>query len=151
MKQDDLNGVVGLTIEYCEKVTLPVNKLGLVQWVVLNNTNDIELIHSEQNSHEDIKSFNIINGQSFNIINSTLQKFSYKASKPSKIDYLTLDGVKVIDEIVFSNITIHTLEMSNCEINKIRTEAFDVKVTNVLKIKNNAFKEVESNAFKKLR
>ena len=143
MKQDNLNGVVGLTIEYCEKVTLPMNKLGLVQWVVLNNTNDIELIHSEQNSHEDI--------QSFNIINSTLQKFSYKASKPSKIDYLTLDGVKVIDEIVFSNITIHTLEMSNCEINKIRTEAFDVKVTNVLKIKNNAFKEVESNAFKKLR
>ena len=143
MKQDDLNGVVGLTIEYCEKVTLPVNKLGLVQWVVLNNTNDIELIHSEQNSHEDI--------QSFNIINSTMQKFSYKASKPSKIDYLTLDGVKVIDEIVFSNITIHTLEMSNCEINKIRPEAFDVKVTNVLRIQNNAFKEVESNAFKKLR
>ena len=143
MKQDDLNGVVGLTIEYCEKVTLPVNKLGLVQWVVLNNTNDIELIHSEQNSHEDI--------QSFNIINSTMQKFSYKASKPSKIDYLTLDGVKVIDEIVFSNITIHTLEMSNCEINKIRPEAFDVKVTNVLRIQNNAFKEVESNAFEKLR
>ena len=143
MKQDDLNGVVSLTMEYCEKVTLPVNKLGLVQWVVLNNTNDIELIHSEQNSDEDIKSFNIIN--------STLQKFSYKASKPFKIDYLNLDGVKVIDEIVFSNITIHTLEMSNCEINKIRTEAFDVKVTNVLKIKNNAFKEVESNAFKKLR
>ena len=78
-------------------------------------------------------------------------KFSYKASQPSTISYLSLKGVKVIDEIVFSNITIHTLEISNCEINKIRTEALDVKVTNVLKIQNNAFKEVESNAFKKLR
>ena len=143
MNQDDLNGVVGLTIEYCEKVSLPVNKLGFVQWIVLNNTNDIELIHSEQNFHDDIKSFNIIN--------STLQKFSYKASNSSKIDYLTLDGVKVTEEIVFSNIKIHTLNITNCEINKIRQEAFDVKVTNGLNLQNNAFKEVESNAFKKLR
>ena len=143
MNQDDLNGVVGLTIEYCEKVSLPVNKLGFVQWIVLNNTNDIELIHSEQNFHDDIKSFNIIN--------STLQKFSYKASNSSKIDYLTLDGVKVTEEIVFSNIKIHTLNITNCEINKVRQEAFDVKVTNGLNLQNNAFKEVESNAFKKLR
>ena len=57
----------------------------------------------------------------------------------------------MIDEIVLSNITIHTLEISNSEINKIRTEALDVNVTNFLKIKNNAFKEVESYAFKKLR
>ena len=83
--------------------------------------------------------------------NATIRKFSYKASKPSTINYLSLEGVKVIDEIVLSNITINTLEISSCEINKIRTEAPDVKVTNVLKIQNNVFKEVESNAFKKLR
>ena len=148
MKPDDLIGVGWLTIEYCEKVSLPVNKLGLIKQVVINNTNDIEFIHSEQNTTYDIP---FTNTTSFFIKNSTLQKFSYKASKPSTISYLSLEGVKVIDEIVFSNIEIHTLEISNCEINKIRTEALDVNVTNVLKIKNNAFKEVESYAFKKLR
>ena len=148
MKQDDLNGVVGLIIEYCEKVTLPVNKLGLVQWVVLENVNDIEFIHSEKNTTYDIQ---FTNHSNFVIKNSILRKLSYKAAKPSTIDYLTLDGVKVTEEIVFSNITIHTLEISNCEINKIRTEALDVKVTDVLKMQNNAFKEVESNAFEKLR
>ena len=148
MKPDDLIGVGWLTIEYCEKVTLPVNKLGLIKQVVINNTNDIEFVHSKQNATYDIP---FTNTTSFNIINSSIRKFSYKASKPSKISYLTLVGVKVIDEIVLSNITINTLEISNCEINKIRTEALDVKVTDVLKIQNNAFKEVESNAFKKLR
>ena len=148
MKPDDLIGVGWLTIEYCKKVSLPVTKLGLMKWVVIENTNYIEFVHSEQNTTDDIP---FTNTTSFFIKNSTLQKFSYKASKPSMIDYLTLNGVKVTDEIVFSNIKIHTLEISNCEINKIRTEALDVKVTNVLKIKNNAFKEVESNAFKKIR
>ena len=94
---------------------------------------------------------NFLTSSNFVIKNSTLQKFSYKASKPSTISYLSLEGVKVIEEIVFSNIEIHTLEISNCEINKLRPEAFDVTVTNFLKIQNNAFKEVESNAFKKLR
>ena len=42
MKPDDLIGVGWLTIEYCEKVTLPVNKLGLMKFVVINNTNDID-------------------------------------------------------------------------------------------------------------
>ena len=147
MKPDDLIGIGWLTIEYCEKVTLPVNKLGLMQLVVIN-TNDIEFVHSKQNTTYDIP---FTNTTSFFIKNSTLQKFSYKASKPSTISYLSLEGVKVIDEIVFSNIEINTLEISNCEINKIRTEALDVEVTNVLKIQNNGFKEVESNAFKKLR
>ena len=147
MKPDDLIGIGWLTIEYCEKVTLPVNKIGLMQLVVIN-TNDIEFVHSKQNTTYDIP---FTNTTSFFIKNSTLQKFSYKASKPSTISYLSLEGVKVIDEIVFSNIEINTLEISNCEINKIRTEALDVEVTNVLKIQNNGFKEVESNAFKKLR
>ena len=148
MKPDDLIGVGWLTIEYCEKVALPVNKLGLMKWVVIKNTNYIEFVHSEQNTTDDIP---FTNTTSFVIKNSTLQKFSYKASKPSTISYLSLEGVKVIDEIVFSNIEINTLEISNCEINKIRTEALDVEVTNILKIQNNGFKEVESNAFKKLR
>ena len=148
MKPDDLIGVGWLTIEYCEKVTLPVNKLGLMKFVVINNTNDVEFVHSEQNTTYDVP---FTNTTSFFIKNSTLQKFSYKASKPSTISYLSLEGVKVIEEIVFSNIEIHTLEISNCEINKLRPEAFDVTVTNFLKIQNNAFKEVESNAFKKLR
>ena len=111
MKPDDLIGVGWLTIEYCEKVSLPVNKLGLIKQVVINNTNDIEFIHSEQNTTYDIP---FTNTTSFFIKNSTLQKFSYKASKPSTISYLSLEGVKVIDEIVLSNITIHTLEISNC-------------------------------------
>ena len=148
MKPDDLIGVGWLTIEYCEKVTLPVNKLGLMKFVVIDNTNDVEFVHSEQNTTYDVP---FTNTTSFFIKNSTLQKFSYKASKPSTISYLSLEGVKVIEEIVFSNIEIHTLEISNCEINKLRPEAFDVTVTNFLKIQNNAFKEVESNAFKKLR
>ena len=148
MKPDDLIGVGYLTIEYCKKVTLPVNKLGLMKFVVINNTNDVEFVHSEQNTTYDVP---FTNTTSFFIKNSTLQKFSYKASKPSTISYLSLEGVKVIEEIVFSNIEIHTLEISNCEINKLRPEAFDVTVTNFLKIQNNAFKEVESNAFKKLR
>ena len=149
MKPDDLIGVGWLTIEYCEKVTLPVNKLVDRKGVFLLNINDIEFIHPEQNTPILYKQ--VTNTSNFVIKNSTLRRFSYKASKPSTISYLTLEGVKVIDEIVFSNITIHTLEISNCEINKIRTKALDVKVTNVLKIQNNAFKEVESNAFKKLR
>ena len=148
MKPDDLIGVVSLQIIYCEKVTLPVNKLAERKWVFLENINDIEFIHSEKNTSYEIQ---FTNHSSFVIKNSTLRKLSYKASKPSTIDYLTLDGVKVTDEIVFSNIEIHTLEISYCEINKIRPEAFDVNTTNVLKIKNNVFKEVESNAFKKLR
>ena len=80
-----------------------------------------------------------------------LQKFFYKTSKLSRIDALTFDGVKVTDEIEVSNVEIDNLTISNCRINKIRQEALDVKVTNVLKIQNNTFKEVESNAFKKLR
>ena len=148
MKPDDLIGVGWLTIEYCKKVSLPVTKLGLMKWVVIENTNYIEFVHSEQNTTDDIP---FTNTTSFFIQNSTLQKFSYNASKSSTIGYLSLEGVKVIDEIVFSNIEINTLEISNCEINKIRTEALDVEVTNVLKIQNNGFKEVESNAFKKLR
>ena len=119
-----------------------------MKFVVINNTNDVEFVHSEQNTTYDVP---FTNTTSFFIKNSTLQKFSYKASKPSTISYLSLEGVKVIEEIVFSNIEIHTLEISNCEINKLRPEAFDVTVTNFLKIQNNAFKEVESNAFKKLR
>ena len=148
MKPDDLIGVPWLTIQYCEKITLPVNLLGLIKQVVIDNTNDIEFVHSKQNTTYDIP---FTNSASFFIKNSTLQKFSYKASKPSTISYLSLEGVKVMDEIVFSNIEIHTLEISNCEINKIRSEALDVTVTDVLKIQNNAFKEVESNAFKTLR
>ena len=53
MKPDDLIGVGWLTIEYCKKVTLPVNKLGLMKFVVINNTNDIEFVHSEQNTTYD--------------------------------------------------------------------------------------------------
>ena len=119
MKPVDLIGVGLLTIEYCEKVTLPVNKLGLMKQVVINNINDIEFVHSKQNTTYDIP---FTNTTSLFIKNSTFQKFSYKASKPSTIEYLSLEGVKVIDEIVLSNITIHTLEISNCEINKFRTE-----------------------------
>ena len=148
MKPDDLIGVVGLQIKYCEKVTLPLNKLADRKWVFLENINDIEFIHSEKDNSYKIP---FTNHSNFVIKNSILRKLSYKASKPSMIDYLTLDGVKVTDEIVFSNIKIDTLEISNCQINKIRTEALDVEVTNVLKIQNNGFKEVESNAFKKLR
>ena len=149
MNPDDLNGVGWLTIQNCEKVTLPVNKLVDRKGVFLLNINDIEFIHPEQNAP--ILDKQVTNTSNFVIKNSTLRKFSYKASKPSKIGYLSLEGVTVIEEIVFSNIEIHTLEISNCEINKIRSEALDVTVTDVLKIQNNAFKEVESNAFKKLR
>jgi hypothetical protein len=148
VKPDDLNGVPGLTIGNCSKVTLPVNKLEDRKWIFLENINAIDFIHSENNTSYNIQFTNTSN---FAIKNSTLRKFLYKASKPSTIGYLSFEGVKVTEEIVFSNIEIHTLEISNCEINKIRQEAFDVKVTNVLKIQNNAFKEVESNAFKKLR
>ena len=147
MKPDDLIGVRWLTIQYCEKVTLPVKNLMDMKGVTLENINDIEFIHSEESAIY-AKHFTHTN---FIIKNSTLQKFFYQTSKLSRIDALTFDGVKVTDEIEVSNVEIDNLTISNCRINKIRQEALDVKVTNVLKIQNNTFKEVESNAFKKLR
>ena len=51
MKPDDLIGVGWLTIEYCEKVTLPVNKLGLMKQVVIINTNDIEFDYTSSENN----------------------------------------------------------------------------------------------------